>query len=112
MELQAQMEANLTHPCFICKGACCETIVFDETKLSPNHHVWLSLHGEIKEGMIELECKCKRLLDDGTCGDYENRPEMCRIFTMGGSACLNTIKRRRSNYQQKKILAAIHNETK
>src|SRR5574338_554802 len=98
----------MTHPCFECKGACCESIVFDEKKVSESHHLWLSLHGEIKEGMIELNCPCKKL-KDGLCSDYENRPEMCRVFTLVGEACKNTIKRRRSKQQQKKILALIYN---
>lgn len=90
----------MIHPCFLCQGACCESIVFDEKQLSPDHKTWLLLHGKQKEGMIELDCKCKKLGKDGKCTIYENRPDMCRVFSLGGQACLNTIKRRRKNYKE------------
>ena len=87
-------------PCHLCQGACCESIVFDESQLSEDHKTWLSLHGNKKFGMIEIETKCKKLDKCGKCSIYENRPEMCRVFSVGGNACINTIKRRRKNWKE------------
>lgn len=30
------------------------------------------------DGLLKFSCRC--LTSDGTCGDYENRPQLCRNF--------------------------------
>lgn len=40
------------------------------------------------QGLFSIEGRCGFLQADGRCGDYKNRPEVCREFPVGGTACL------------------------
>lgn len=39
------------------------------------------------EGLYVVDGKCGYLSEDGRCTDYENRPQACRSFRVGGLAC-------------------------
>jgi Fe-S-cluster containining protein len=35
------------------------------------------------DGYVGIRWQCKNLTPEGRCGDYENRPELCRIYEPG-----------------------------
>lgn len=39
------------------------------------------------DGYYLIAGRCGFLLDDGACGDYENRPKVCQEFEVDGEAC-------------------------
>ena len=39
--------------------------------------------GEFEDGRVEAYFECGHLTDDGLCGVYDRRPEMCRRFECG-----------------------------
>lgn len=84
------------HPaCQICRGACCEAIMLPPCR-DPEDTRWLALHGREVDGRVELLCQCHHLLPDGSCGCYEDRPRTCRVYEVGGVACLRAVRRRRT----------------
>lgn len=79
--------------CEICQGACCESVVL-EPELN-DVGAWLRLHGkDIGQGKIELATPCSKLCG-GKCSVWENRPEVCRVYEVGGVDCRATVLRRR-----------------
>jgi Fe-S-cluster containining protein len=32
------------------------------------------------DGCVGIRCSCDKLDKDGRCGDYENRPNVCRVY--------------------------------
>lgn len=85
-------------PCELCKGACCESIIAPVGG-GPNS-VWFRYHGEpVGVDRVELNCSC-RMLKDGRCSVYDQRPDTCKAFIVGGPACRETVKRRRTNWRE------------
>ena len=39
------------------------------------------------DGIFSIDGVCGNLQPDNSCGDYENRPKICRNFVMDGSNC-------------------------
>lgn len=39
------------------------------------------------EGLFGIDGRCGNLQDDGSCGDYENRPNACQQFQVDGELC-------------------------
>ena len=87
--------------CELCRGACCESLVFPVAKQSGSHSantVWLRYHGEpVGDQEVELECK-RRMLKDGKCSVNQTKPKICEDFKVGGIACRATVRRRRANW--------------
>lgn len=81
--------------CQLCAGACCETICLPHTQLPVHDADWLKRHGCLQGDHVELPCRCRCLLPDGRCAEYDERPLTCRVYEMGGHACLATVARRR-----------------
>jgi len=76
--------------CSNCNGACCRFIKLPLTvHLSEDTKRWLELHKSIvvTNTHIFVFNKCKNL-EDNKCKDYENRPNVCKNYKVGGSECL------------------------
>ena len=84
--------------CEICKGACCETFSLGVTQKNADFYLWLKYHGTAVESGIRFDCQCKMLVD-GRCSIYEDRPKICRDYQVGSRACLKAIEERR--YEQR-----------
>jgi Fe-S-cluster containining protein len=68
---------------------------------------WVEVRGELvphellegimlPEAGLRLDVRCTKLTDDGRCGIYEERPDVCREFAPGNRHCLEVVSRRRS----------------
>lgn len=81
--------------CRACGGACCETII---VPLSSDEDTdrWVSLHGTRLDARVALDCRCSKLDTEGRCSIYDERPQLCRDFPVGSSACYDAVRARRS----------------
>jgi Fe-S-cluster containining protein len=96
--------------CLECRGACCEdfhlTIRVPE---GPDAQRWLELHAvhidSRKPGppQLRFDCRCTALTTDGRCGIYLDRPVQCRLFQPGSPDCLDTVRRRRTRQDYRRI---------
>ena len=86
----------MNNPCFICKGACCESIAIGLKSIDQDNIDWLNLHEGVKatKQEIRFEVKCSEL-KDGLCNIHDTRPQICRKYQVGSPACLNAINQRR-----------------
>jgi len=60
--------------------------------LPRTRNYWFDIAEEAKqlgqgEGYYSMNGKCGNWQEDGRCGDYENRPKICRAFPVGQQAC-------------------------
>ena len=63
------------------------------TPISPSP-VARALHPDKPELLMNGFFSCTRLGDDGRCSDYENRPELCRIFEPGSDPlCIEYVRK-------------------
>lgn len=93
--------------CEICKGACCESFELPLTLVRPGDDMsrWLGLHATVLRdpkpvgSRLSFECRCTLLTPEGLCGNYENRPDLCRNYLPGSDACIATVRRRRTPEQ-------------
>jgi Fe-S-cluster containining protein len=44
---------------------------------------YVSEHPDQVDGYVGIRWTCKNLTPEGRCGDYENRPNLCRIYEPG-----------------------------
>ena len=99
--------------CQICKGACCEEFALPLRGIHPERDVdrWVLLHAEVERNlgaaMMRFECRCNKLTEEGTCSIYEERPDLCRNYLPGSTACLDTVKRRRTSEQFHQIREVV-----
>ena len=98
------MSAN---PCAICKGACCESLVFPGTSHKPSQEFYLARGILLDSGLYEVESRCPKLTPCGSCSIHDTRPEVCRSYQVGGPACVDTVMRRRHGEQRAQVLNAI-----
>lgn len=90
--------------CDACRGACCETFILPASDLLDDDvSRWLALHASRRQNLLEFDCRCTKLTAEGRCGIYEDRPSLCRTFAVGGSACLDAVRRRRTPEQYQLI---------
>lgn len=96
--------------CARCQGACCEEIHLpleqafmpgDEAQM--DHNIWLAHHGELTKNGLRLGVRCERLMADGRCEIYAERPQICQDFEPGGKWCLDVVRRRRTAEQYEEI---------
>ena len=93
-------------PCEICKGACCESLVF--SAFNADLREFLEARGRmLGDHHAEVETRCPKLTDCGRCSIHDTRPVTCRLYAVGSKACLDTVDRRRTGEQRDAILAAI-----
>ena len=98
------MSAN---PCAICKGACCESLVFPAPAFTREGD-FFSVRGErVDSGRVEVESRCPKLCNKGRCTIHHTRPAVCRAYKVGGIHCRQTIDRRRSSEHRVEILLAL-----
>ena len=96
------MKKNKTIPmaelCASCGARCCRYIAIEidrpHCKRDYDHIRWYLLHGNVhvfvdhdKEWHLEVESKCERLGDDGSCLGYDDRPQICRKYGGGEGGC-------------------------
>jgi Fe-S-cluster containining protein len=99
-----------SHPCSICRGACCESLLFPTPReaVSDSKDFLLARGRLIADGaFIEIETRCPKLTDQGSCGIYSSRPTACRTYEVGSDLCLATVKARRPWEVGQRILEAI-----
>lgn len=88
----------MNRACEICKGACCESIVFKVPETDEGR--WLGMHATpTTGGKHEINVKCNALCG-GKCSVWNSRPAVCVNFEVGGDACIDTLMRRRPNWQE------------
>jgi Fe-S-cluster containining protein len=93
-------------PCEICKGACCESLVFPA--FNEDLREFLEVRGRMVDDYhAEVETRCPKLTACGRCSIHDTRPVTCRLYAVGSKACLDTVDRRRTGEQREAILAAI-----
>lgn len=100
----------MKHPCEICKGACCESMLFVYPSGLPIMDEFYAARGRLyrAEGVIELETRCPNLIrKTGKCGIYACRPQVCKDYAVGSTMCRRTIALRRPGRTGEDILAAI-----
>jgi Fe-S-cluster containining protein len=79
--------------CDVCGGCCCKGVRLNLGVIKdPDARRWLEYHGELQGGMFVLDTPC-RMLEDGDCSVYDQRPEVCRRFEVGSDACRDAIQR-------------------
>jgi hypothetical protein len=91
-------------PCATCKGACCESFAIPlPPDPGPDVVRWLGYRGEIHHRALRIELPCS-MLSDGACTIWTSRPQPCRDYLVGGSACRDAIAARRPSPQREHIL--------
>lgn len=85
-------------PCDTCRALCCRHVAMEidrpTCKRDYDNIIWYLLHDKVHvfvdhEGdwMVEFETPCRNLRQDFRCGDYENRPRMCREYPDPDNHC-------------------------
>lgn len=85
--------------CALCRGACCEslTVGLDTTALAADERRWVELHAVGIEGpAVTFAARCTMLTAAGRCAIYDERPDICQDFAVGGAGCLATVRLRRT----------------
>lgn len=99
----------MSNACKLCRGACCESLLIPVNDDKFSKDFWMT-RGNVFEmqgqSFVELENRCKHLEGCGSCGIYNDRPTACRIYEVGSTACIQTIKTRRAD-QADAIIALI-----
>ncbi len=103
--------------CFRCRGACCEEFILPldaiEVRRDADAKRWFQLHGSLLIGpRIHFECKCTQLTDEGKCSIYETRPDVCKVLEPGSEACLNVVRRRRTEVEYEYIKTGAYADDK
>ncbi len=81
-EKLATIKANTGKVCKKC-GECCKQVSFHFKPASEDMQKYYKLRGfriTDYEGtkFVTVDVPCKNLSEDGSCKDYENRPDICR----------------------------------
>ena len=95
------------HPCSICQGACCESLIFPAPAFTREGDFFYARGKRVDSGRVEVESRCPKLTACGSCSIHEQRPSLCRKFAVGGRHCVETVNRRRTGQQRLDILNAI-----
>lgn len=76
-------------PCLTC-ALCCSYVAVEidapSSMRAATDILWYLYHGGVSiyaddEGwMVQVDTRCRHLLDDNKCGIYEHRPPMCRTY--------------------------------
>lgn len=96
------------HPaCAICKGACCETLLMpmNPGAISPDTRKYLKMRGVLTRVGLRVDVPCKSLSPSGTCSVYSTRPDICRVYAVGGIACRESVLSRRDPKTAEQVFA-------
>jgi Fe-S-cluster containining protein len=80
----------MNQTCKECGGKCCKTIMMafdascDQAFMATRGRVMTTNNKNIVEWFIDAPCKH---LKDGRCTIYEDRPQSCRTYEVGGVEC-------------------------
>ena len=96
--------------CLRCGGACCEEFQIPVGTVFPTRddpvgldiYRWVTFHATTSEFQLLFDCRCTKLIN-GQCSTYEDRPNVCREYVAGGPHCLATVRRRRNQFEYKRI---------
>ena len=87
---------SLKHPCFECRGACCESIIIDfGPSLSEEGKEYMNVRAEVerldgnKTG-YRVRNQCPKLVN-GLCSIHETKPKICKDGAIGSQWCLNAV---------------------
>ena len=110
----SELEVYESSPmCESCKGACCEAICIDTLPLALSSDFQRFLEFRTTPQIREIDGKQKlmrlfevpcKMLVDGRCDVYSQRPLVCQAFKPGGIDCITTIIARRGPVKGKEIL--------
>lgn len=95
--------------CVVCRGACCEEIVLTSSIIGADFPAvaveFLTARGTpaAEEGTFALNCVCPKLNEEGLCSIHEDKPLACALEPVGGAACLDAVRRRRTPEQYQAI---------
>jgi len=83
--------------CQECKAACCKHLTALTGEWPQEHLPWAKMRGLVKQKDADLwewhvRSPCQHLSKTGRCKIYDNRPQVCREFEVGGKACLKAQK--------------------
>ena len=78
--------------CELCGGACCKSMTLPKKIFNEDVARWLGYHAVENDEVMRFNCAC-RMLHEGKCSIYENRPQMCKDYQVGSRACREAIKR-------------------
>lgn len=77
--------------CEYCTAKCCRYFALPietPTTFEDFEHIrWYMIHGRVsmfvedETWYLMVHADCRHLLDDNRCGDYDNRPQICRDYT-------------------------------
>lgn len=95
------------HPCSICQGACCESLIFPAPAFTREGDFFYARGKRVDSGRVEVESRCPKLTPCGSCSIHDHRPAVCRDYQVGGPLCVDTVMRRREGSQRAQILNAI-----
>jgi len=99
--------------CEKCQGACCEAICIDTLPLALSSDFQRFLEFRTTPQIREVDGKQKlmrlfevpcRMLINGKCNVYNQRPMLCKVFKPGGVDCITTIVSRRGPEKAREIL--------
>jgi Fe-S-cluster containining protein len=91
VRIAGRKRRRMNNVCELCGGACCKSFGLPLKGHQPDIAFWLSSHGEVVNGIINIKQPCK-YLDNGKCGIYDRRPVICSNMPVGGKMCLLSVK--------------------
>lgn len=94
--------------CEACGGCCCKYFIIPYKMLFSSNKKWAEYHPgvTVTKEQMEIEIPCGHL-KDGKCGCYEERPEVCRVHKVGGSMCVNAIRKMHTPEKQAELLEML-----
>lgn len=89
---------NFSPPCTACGGSCCNYVAIEidrpTTKTACDNIRWYLMHRDVHVYAdhdncwhIEFRTPCTRQLADGRCGNYGDRPRICRSYGTAEGEC-------------------------
>jgi hypothetical protein len=74
--------------CDTCGAACCRFVVIQVGPMNRDQRWWANMRGRLEGDWFRIRSKCACLTADGRCSQYEDRPEVCRKWEIGGKMCM------------------------
>ncbi|KMQ49560.1 hypothetical protein CHISP_3518 [Chitinispirillum alkaliphilum] len=96
--MRKKMENNPVNRCEKCDAYCCRHIAVQiDTPETENdfdiirwyllhHNVWVSIDHD-DNWILEFKTPCRNITENFLCGDYQNRPSICREYPQEEELC-------------------------